>query len=70
MQSEELDTGVRVHSEFSFFGRFAGSSSQEPPREQDEFLQAWNDRRVSPRGTPDAACKPPQMEFHLAQTER
>ena len=49
MQSEQLDTGVRVHSEFSFFGRFAGSSSKEPPREQDEFLQAWNDRRVSPR---------------------
>lgn len=70
MQSEQLDTGVRVHSEFSFFGRFAGSSSQEPPDEQDEFLQAWNDRRVSPRGTPDAAWKPPQMEFHLAQTER
>src|ERR1700733_1569128 len=25
---------------------------------------------MSPRGTPDAAWKPPQMEFHLAQPER
>jgi hypothetical protein len=41
-----------------------------PSHEQDEFLQAWNDRRMSPRGTPVAAWKPPQMEFHLAQTER
>jgi hypothetical protein len=39
MQSEQLDTGVRVHSESSFFGRFAGSSSQVPPHEQDEFFR-------------------------------